>query len=112
MDGGPFSGWGFQPRLGEPDLAAGGVGDDARPGLIGFAERDGVGVTRSAVAADGFVYALVLIFQGMDAAGKDGATLRSLLGVTVEQRSSKFGKRRDRNSRTSETFRLAVCAEA
>ena len=38
-------------------------------------------------------YALLLIFQGMDAAGKDGATLRSLLGVTVEQRSSKFGKR-------------------
>ena len=36
-------------------LAAGGVGNDARPGFIGFAERNGVGVTRSAVAAEGFV---------------------------------------------------------
>ena len=36
-------------------LAACGVFDDLRPGLVGFAERDGVGMTRAAVLAESFV---------------------------------------------------------
>ena len=36
----------------------GGVGDDPRPGLVGFAQRDRVGMARPAIAAQGFVRAL------------------------------------------------------
>ena len=36
-------------------LTAGGVFDDAGPGVIGFAEGDGIGVARAAIAAEGFV---------------------------------------------------------
>jgi hypothetical protein len=36
------------------ELAAGGVVDDAGPGLVGLAEGDGVGVAGSAIAAEGF----------------------------------------------------------
>jgi len=37
------------------EVAAFGIGDDPGPGFVGFAERDGVGVARAAVAAEGFV---------------------------------------------------------
>ncbi len=37
------------------ELAASGIVDHLGPGLVGFAEGDGVGVARSAIAAEGFV---------------------------------------------------------
>ena len=46
---------GIHGRIDFLELSAGGVGDDARPGFVGFAERNGIGVTRSAVAAQGFI---------------------------------------------------------
>ena len=36
-------------------LSADGVGDDARPGFVGFAERNRIGMTWSAVATEGFI---------------------------------------------------------
>jgi hypothetical protein len=37
------------------EFAAGGIFDDARPGFIGFAEGQGVGMTGASVAAEGLV---------------------------------------------------------
>ena len=48
---------GIHGRVDFLELSAGGIGDDARPGFIGFTQRNRIGVTRSAVAAQGFIRA-------------------------------------------------------
>src|SRR5260370_26600919 len=46
---------GIHRRVDFLELSAGGIGDDARPGFVGFTERNRIGVTWSAVAAQGFI---------------------------------------------------------
>ena len=52
------------------EFAASGVFDDARPGFIGFAEGDGIGVARATIAAQGFV----CHFSNVRATHDDGHT--------------------------------------
>ena len=46
---------GIDGRVDIFELAGGGVVDDLRPSFVGFAEGDGVGVARTAIATESFV---------------------------------------------------------
>ena len=50
-----FFAGGIDRRVNVFQFAAGGVFDDARPGVVGLAESDGIGVAGTAIAAEGFV---------------------------------------------------------
>ena len=68
-----FFACGINRRIDIFQLAARGIFHDARPGIIGFAESDGVGVARTAIAAEGFVGHFRDVRSAHDHGDADGA---------------------------------------
>ena len=68
-----FFACGIDRRVNLFELAAGGVFDNARPGVVGFAEGDGIGVAGAAIAAEGFVGHFRDVRSAHDHGHADGA---------------------------------------